>query len=435
MKRVLISAIFFCLLCASTESFAQGGWVLRESGTRKQLRSISSFDGQNVVAVGANGTVVNSDSAGISWKVQASLHWPNIFYPLPDLDTNLNGVCAIASKVFCTVGPKDSIYRTTDGGISWSVFKSRAKGNCATLWKLDDIYPPEYFKLTEIIALDFDKVTGLCVAIGHGGEVIFSADSGKHWTQNLPNTLEQLNCISFFNDTTLVGADSGDYFFTADKGEDWKNGWVQKNITLFGSDVHGWTFVGDGGSIFHSTNFGLHWDPIPSTTKANLNAVHFADNTHGYIAGDGGIILMTTDGGYTWQQQQSPTTKNLRSVHFTDPFHGFICGDSGVILTTTNGGYTNAVHPVPSGDLYSVRSYPNPTLSRTSIEISIPNRAHIRLRIYNLLGEEIATLADGIYDGGQRNFEWISDGIASGVYVCKMEVDGRSIISQIIVTK
>ncbi len=421
--------ILFFLLFAFSCSFGQGGWVLRESGTRKQLLSIASVDGQNIVSVGEKGLVVNSNDNGLSWQVQQSLHWPNIFFPNPDPNPNLNGVCAISPKTFCAVSPRDSIFRTTDGGINWIGIRTRAKGNCTTLTG------DSYFRLDGLKAIAFDNVTGSCVAIGHGGEAIFSADSGKHWAENLPNTLERFSTVSSYNGITLVGDEFGDYFFTTDKGEYWKNGWVQKNVTLFGSDVQGWTFVGDGGSIFHSTNFGLHWDPIPSTTKANLNAVHFADNTHGYIAGDGGIILMTTDGGYTWQQQQSPTTKNLRSVHFTDPFHGFICGDSGVILTTTNGGYTDAVHPVPSGDLYSVRSYPNPTLSQMSIEISIPNRAHIRLRIYNLLGEEIATLADVIVDAGQKSFAWSADGLPSGIYVCKMEVDGRNVLSQITVTK
>ena len=129
----------------------------------------------------------------------------------------------------------------------------------------------------------------------------------------------------------------------------------------------------------------MNWFPIASGTTANLHAVHFADKANGYIVGDGGLVMLTDDGGSSWKKQYVPTKENLRSVHFVDPFMGFICGDNGTILTTTNGGYSStAVSATPQSG-FSIKAYPNPTSSQTTIEINIPHRSSIRLRIYDAL--------------------------------------------------
>jgi flagellar hook assembly protein FlgD len=57
------------------------------------------------------------------------------------------------------------------------------------------------------------------------------------------------------------------------------------------------------------------------------------------------------------------------------------------------------------------------------------------IRIYNALGIEIATIADADYDAGAHIFEWNATDIPNGVYGCRMESGGKSVISQIIVTK
>jgi photosystem II stability/assembly factor-like uncharacterized protein len=280
------------------------------------------------------------------------------------------------------------------------------------------------------------------VAVGYGSETIFSPDSGKHWIENLPlANSDDLCCVSSQNGVVLSGSffgswgNSGYIFKTTDQGDVWKTQWLKKNIDILGCDTKGWTLVGEGGAIYHSPDKGLTWDSIRSGTKFNLNAVHFINIARGYAVGDHGTILLTTDAGYTWVQQHCPTKQNLRSVHMSDPIHGFICGDSGVILTTQNGGYYDEdVDPLPESAT-DIRNYPNPFSSRTTIEISIPYRGHVRLSIYNMLGEEIATLANGIFDSGLKTFEWNAGDAPSGIYICKLEIHGSVVSSQITLEK
>ncbi|MEP7236032.1 MAG: YCF48-related protein, partial [Ignavibacteriota bacterium] len=182
-------------------------------------------------------------------------------------------------------------------------------------------------------------------------------------------------------------------------------------------------------------NLGVTWDSIWSGTSVNLNAVHFGNIARGYVVGDHGTILMTTDGGYTWVQQHCPTTQNLRSIHMSDPFHGIICGDSGVILTTQNGGYwDNGVDPMPAASS-SIRSYPNPFKNKTVVEVPVARSGHVRATIFNLLGEQVAILADAYYEPGIQTLEWKPTDLPSGVYTLRVELDGRVLTSQITLEK
>lgn len=79
---------------------------------------------------------------------------------------------------------------------------------------------------------------------------------------------------------------------------------------------------------------------VNPTTIQKLNAIHFPDNTTGYIVGNNGTILKTTDAGLTWSNQISGTTNNLKSVFFTGAYDGWACGSGGTILRTNNGGAT-----------------------------------------------------------------------------------------------
>jgi len=64
---------------------------------------------------------------------------------------------------------------------------------------------------------------------------------------------------------------------------------------------------------------------------------------------------------------------------------------------------------------------PNPFNPATTIEFALPKSAFVTLKVYNLLGEEIATLIAEQRAAGIHKFNWDARGLASGVYWYRLE--------------
>ncbi len=66
------------------------------------------------------------------------------------------------------------------------------------------------------------------------------------------------------------------------------------------------------------------------------------------------------------------------------------------------------------------QNYPNPFNPSTKIEISIPIQSQVTLTIYDMLGRQVATLANEEMRAGLHIMEWNASGMASGVYIYRL---------------
>jgi N-acetylneuraminic acid mutarotase len=62
------------------------------------------------------------------------------------------------------------------------------------------------------------------------------------------------------------------------------------------------------------------------------------------------------------------------------------------------------------------QNYPNPFNPGTTIEFALPHAGFVTLKVYNVLGEEVATLAAGDHPAGTFEATWDANGLPSGVY-------------------
>ncbi|MHC4479049.1 MAG: T9SS type A sorting domain-containing protein, partial [Planctomycetota bacterium] len=76
--------------------------------------------------------------------------------------------------------------------------------------------------------------------------------------------------------------------------------------------------------------------------------------------------------------------------------------------------------------LHLAQNYPNPFNASTEIRFSLPKSAHIRLEIYNVLGQRVETLVEGMTEPGERFVVWKADNHPSGVYFARLEAGDRS---------
>jgi len=67
------------------------------------------------------------------------------------------------------------------------------------------------------------------------------------------------------------------------------------------------------------------------------------------------------------------------------------------------------------------QNYPNPFNGRTTIQYDVSLFAKVDIRIYSVLGEEIATLASLERPAGKYSVDWAPRRRASGLYFCVMK--------------
>jgi len=66
------------------------------------------------------------------------------------------------------------------------------------------------------------------------------------------------------------------------------------------------------------------------------------------------------------------------------------------------------------------QNYPNPFNPTTTIKYSLPSAAHVQLKIFDVNGQEVATLIDAIQNAGVRSVQWDASGYANGLYFCRL---------------
>lgn len=69
------------------------------------------------------------------------------------------------------------------------------------------------------------------------------------------------------------------------------------------------------------------------------------------------------------------------------------------------------------------QNYPNPFNPSTIIAFQLPVRARVRLKVYDVLGKEVAQLVDETEDAGYKTVEWRAGTAPSGVYFYRIEMN------------
>lgn len=81
------------------------------------------------------------------------------------------------------------------------------------------------------------------------------------------------------------------------------------------------------------------------------------------------------------------------------------------------------------------QNYPNPFNARTVIEYALPEPAHVRLEVYNMQGQKVATLVDESQEAGPRAVEWNASDVTSGMYFYRLQTGDVSQTNRMILLK
>lgn len=81
------------------------------------------------------------------------------------------------------------------------------------------------------------------------------------------------------------------------------------------------------------------------------------------------------------------------------------------------------------------QNYPNPFNPATTISFSLANREEVSLKVYDMLGNEVKTIAGGIYDAGLHSVSFSGAELASGVYLYRLQAGGNVLQKKMILIK
>jgi photosystem II stability/assembly factor-like uncharacterized protein len=320
---------------------------------------------------------------GAGWTLRRGLRSEDPEQLVADVVMMGGGVgYALGSDSSYQMGSGDRIYRTVDGGSTWTtagvepdMYFARIEAIPGAAWAR--AYDGRMYRTLASGSTTWTPVSGpdpdllyrpfqmLSTTAGFcmddpGSWVRVTNDSAATFSpvRTPAFTTSRIRAVDFVTDRMgwAVGP-VGTALHTADGGVSWQKqdlapGRISEDV-CFVDARRGWA-VGDsfgGAHIARTTDGGVTWETL--TAGRGGTAVCFVDATHGWTAGQNGRIHATTDGGGTWTTQTTGVFEALWGIDFTDVRTGWACGSGDTVLKTVDGGSTwTTVAVPPSGGTF-----------------------------------------------------------------------------------
>ena len=269
--------------------------------------------------------------------------------------------------------------------------------------------------------------------------------------------------------------DNGDWYQGID-GLDYAFSLLTPSLSLSDivADYHTTNFVNDSSVLLNGVKYAYETPRYANqkTSPLHVVTVNFADNT--FSEKD----LEIYPGGYGYFTYENPSNMHLaidtnhneitslRLFKEKDTMKELIEIDSDVSEYTVSGEFDRvtliAVHNNPRPDqpvitlnisatqdydptaiedeelpvaLSLEQNYPNPFNPSTFIRWAQPQTGQVRLSVYNMLGQEVATLTDEVRPAGTHEIRLDALGWASGVYVYVLEAGEQTLTQKMILLK
>ena len=219
------------------------------------------------------------------------------------------------------------------------------------------------------------------------------------WRQTIGASNKNIKAFQVSGTNMFAGAYDGGVFRSTNDG----TSWTAVNTDLTNKGVTAMTlhstnlFVGtDGGGVFLSTNNGTNWTGINtglSNKRLHAMIIH------------GGTIFAGTAGGGIWKRSLSQIT-SVESMLNNFP-----------------------------ANFTLQQNYPNPFNPSTQITYSIPKLSNVSIKVYDILGQEIATIVNDKKLKDLYTLRWDAQNVPTGLYFYRLVTDEYELTKKMIITK
>jgi len=268
-------------------------------------------------------------------------------------------------------------------------------------------------------------VSGTNLFAGTAGGVFLSTNNGTSWasvSDGLTNT--DVRTFAVIGTNLFVGTFGGGVFRSTNNGTNWtpaNNGLT--NADVFALAVSGTNlFAGTGSRVFISTNNGTSWTPANNgmTYYVVYSIVVYGTNL---FAGTIGGVFLSTNNGTSWTEANTGLT-NTPVALVVSGSNLFAGTDSNRVwrrpLSEMITDVEDQTSELPSQFILK-QNYPNPFNPSTKISFTIPERSNVSLKIFNLLGSEVASLVNEEKPAGSYGVDFNAANLPSGIYFYKLE--------------
>lgn len=445
------------VICKSMEGAGQFNLDLFEGNIpfEKEITNVASLlevitndpnavnNTSSVKVVASNiGEVNNGGAEGDGWQQVSGFGEGEIVYTM----------AYSGSSIYAgTWGGK--IYSSTNGGTTWTRINSDM--NVGFIWSLQIhnsqilaatelgvySYNGSVWSLTSLAGMDVHALTisGNAIYAGTWGFGIYkSEDNGATWlpVNNGLDYFLTIQSLSTKGSTLYAGTVGGGVFTSLDGGATWTAVTVGNNIIwALGANSTAVIASAYGDGLYQSIDNGSTWNKISDLNLSFVYSIVVDLTGKIYVSSWTGGVFTSTDGGYTWTSMGMNglgVSSVMVSPNNEDIYVGTKEGKVFKINTSITG--VDGETELPTEFSLS-QNYPNPFNPSTTIEFALPTNGLYSLKVYDILGQEVATLINKEMNSGVHKVTFDAGRFASGMYIYRLTGNNVNITKKMMLMK
>ncbi|MCW8810957.1 MAG: YCF48-related protein [Ignavibacteriaceae bacterium] len=399
-------------------------WKRQQSPVNSTLRSLSFSDSLTGWAAGEDGIIIHTTDGGNNWEIQNST-----------VQTFITDIFFINNKIGWATTIKDIfpfntvILKTNDGGVSWAA---------------------ENFQDTTALMRTIFFSDSLNGFIG-GSYIAYTSDGGNSWAKADvdSNTVSNFPVyeFNFYNKQYGYACGgrldvSGVVWRTTNYGLNWNAQGISADEifdTFIFDSLNAIILSGDPEGLYaiakiKTTDGGINWNSENLLFYGLSFKIDFRTYNEGWSA-SGYKFLFTSDRGETWNEVETPDSSIVYDLQFLDARHGYAVGESGVILKLDPSLVDVEPETSTPTEFILYQNYPNPFNPTSKIKFRISDRGFVNLKVFDILGNEVATLVNEEKTAGEYEVEFNAKGLSNGIYFYKMQAGNFAETKKLVLMK